>query len=366
MTDIDPGMKEHTHSSFKDDVHVSTSEMLLRLKIPENTRQLSRHHIADIVQHFSFSLECLMDMEAAVPVLEGWMDKWKASESYMFLRLVDEFSCLKSPKNRYFKAKDIIDYFVRANSKYELNIACESRESVLNYWEKHVQGRESEIGYADLCHRGLFDKLSSQVLHMIKTDVFDRFIQSRDFIILLAKLVQRQGVTSVLESLGAVSKTIRMPGTNMDNSSVSTLSESPPENNVSSFLGSLDSMEHDADGDDDTDDISITTDDTYSIESISDSAFKLRDLQLHIESVKPSSHAGHPSHHWTRPSPRPLSKDSIARIIKTYVKPHESCQELRITPFYFKRGLIIISPRHESFLLASPSVKDAEKVCINI
>lgn len=442
------------------------NETLQELGISDGVRHLSRAQTETIVQSFSFSLESTLDLPDAVPILETWMDRWKTSESYLFLKQVDVFMCLKSPKKRFQKADEIMDHFVRARSKLEINIAYDTREELLAQWDS---GQLTKNDQRDV-PRSLFDGLCIQVLHMMKTDVFDRFVRSREFMVFMSKTVHRKGLLWFLEAMdatpkrfsslrSATSQTVEptTPRIKRKKSSLSATSSSQlgssssvGDEDIDAFLGDYDEEEDEEEDDDDDDDIAnvvtidggemrtmnsmstIDASDTMSDTTVcSTTVLTTRLSDLHVSSnpsllgdmttttnnnndynsidndvisnnnnnnnneeedddktvveqsnISPKKRHGMTSstslgnlmqtaesarhvekiHHLSRSNrTSELSKEEVRRLLKTYIKKHESCQELRVTPFYFKRGLVIVSDRHEKILLNPPAVRDSEK-----
>lgn len=124
----------------------------------------------------------------------------------MFLGACDDFHRLKSSKNRFKSAKHIIETFILEGSVLEINIGQQHRQRIIHRWNLGTSAGDAEDAITpDRCPKTLFDEISSLVMFQLKTDVFPRFITSRDFSALLRSLVRQESLIRALLMLGAES-----------------------------------------------------------------------------------------------------------------------------------------------------------------
>jgi hypothetical protein len=90
-------------------------------------------------------------------------------EPLLFVEEVEGYFALKSPSNRYQKARLITDKFFTTTSKHDLNLSQKTRSSVLQVFNECNENN---------CPKDLFDECLSIIMLEIKEDIWPRFSKS--------------------------------------------------------------------------------------------------------------------------------------------------------------------------------------------
>ena len=93
------------------------------------------------------------------------------AEPLLFVEQVEEYFALKSPFNRYNKAKQIVELFFTITSKNDLNLSQQTRASVIKTFD------ECNLNY---CPRDIFDECLATIMLEIKEDIWPRFSKSNE------------------------------------------------------------------------------------------------------------------------------------------------------------------------------------------
>jgi len=121
----------------------------------------------------AITLETVLDDYESTLFLERYLSLTRNVEPLHFIQQVNDYSSLHSHHNRYVKAREMIDGYVRSQSKSELNIASDVRQEIIQLFDT-----KCSLYY---CPKLLFDRCVSLVMLELKEDVWPRYIKSLEY-----------------------------------------------------------------------------------------------------------------------------------------------------------------------------------------
>jgi hypothetical protein len=143
---------------------------------PPIEKRLSSSNIND----YKFRIEAVFDNDEARHAFQEYLTTTCTVEPLLFYIQVEQYTKLRLDSNRFDKAKEIVDQFIRPSSTHELNLSAELRNTTLQEFDKIE--RQQQLSPDDFsCSASLFDSVQSACFLELREDSFPRFIRSEYF-----------------------------------------------------------------------------------------------------------------------------------------------------------------------------------------
>ena len=124
----------------------------------------------DLKQNKKSSFDHYMEHPQALQVFKEYLVTELALENLLFMQQIREYQSANDPKKAGNIIKEVQASFINANSEYEINITSGTRKRLLE---------KVKTGSID---KDLFDEAAKEVVQMLKSDVFPRFVKSSLYI----------------------------------------------------------------------------------------------------------------------------------------------------------------------------------------
>ena len=127
---------------------------------------------------YDFPFEAIFDVPEAKEEFRHYLRKEHNEEPFLFYEEVEEYKRLRFEENKAKKAVSILKNFVLPNSKQEINVSSQLRQSVMGQFEQSGQLlNEKNLTVAE----EVFDEIQLAVFSQLKRDNYPRFTHSNQF-----------------------------------------------------------------------------------------------------------------------------------------------------------------------------------------
>ncbi|KAL9652474.1 hypothetical protein ABK040_000046 [Willaertia magna] len=147
-----------------------------------------------------FCLEAIIENESSYKCFTEYLTSTHNLEMALFLNATNEYKLMRSESNKIKKAKEIINEFIKEDSKNQLNISGHLKQKIIEACEKEDK---------TILASNLFEELEFSILISLKEHVFGDFLKSELFL----KFLKSVGIEALLD-LGVING--RVPHTMKD------------------------------------------------------------------------------------------------------------------------------------------------------
>jgi hypothetical protein len=118
-------------------------------------------------------IESLIENNSLMSYFAEYLTNKHNAELLLFIQCIRSFKKMGNDADRYHLARKIISQFFDEDAKYELNLDCNTRESMISKVEQ-----ESCIYN---CMPDIFDQVYAVILGDVKSNHFNDFLKSKQY-----------------------------------------------------------------------------------------------------------------------------------------------------------------------------------------
>ncbi len=155
--------------------YMSSLQLAARETTPRNFSEIEK---VMRQQRLDFTLEKVVDMSETRAALSQFCQKNNCGEVFEFYDMVDQYRNKRCEQVMKQMAKELYEKYIRIGSAKEINISDAMRNRILKEIEKEENWEEWN-SRENMCK--LFDEAQLHVFHLMKLDVFPRFVRSKYF-----------------------------------------------------------------------------------------------------------------------------------------------------------------------------------------